>query len=105
MGGRAELVVAEPVKGDFGVVRVDKATMRYVDAKPGDEVDVHGIILNSAQVRAKVEKALAKDEGVGIIRIAADKIREDGFRLGMIVAVERSWLKTLKVALSEKATS
>jgi len=75
--------------------------MRYVDVKPGDEVDVHGIILNSAQIRAKVEKALAKDEGVGIIRIATDKMREGGFRPGLIVAVERSWLETLRAALSE----
>jgi len=105
MGGRAELVVAEPVKGDFGVVRIDRATMKYLDVKPSDEVDVHGIILNSAQIRSKVERALLKDEGVGIIRIAADKMREGGFRPGMMVAIERSWLKTLKVALSEKVTS
>jgi len=105
MGGRAELVVAEPVKGDFGVVRIDRATMKYLDVKPSDEVDVHGIILNSAQIRSKVERALPKDEGVGIIRIAADKMREGGFRPGMMVAIERSWLKTLKVALSEKVTS
>ena len=104
MGGRVELVVAEPVRGDSGVVRIDRATMKYVDVNPGDEVDIHGIILNSAQIRARVEKALAKDDGVGVIRIAADKMREGGFRPGMIVAVERSWLKTLKVALSEKVT-
>ena len=89
MGGRAELVVAEPVKGDSGVVRVDRATMKYVDVKLGDEVDVHGVILNSAQVRAKVEKALAKDEEVGIVRIAADKMREGGFRPRMIVTAKR----------------
>ncbi|MCP8305308.1 MAG: hypothetical protein H3Z50_07600 [archaeon] len=104
MGGRAQLIVADPVKGDIGIARIDKATMAYVGVKPGDEIDIFGEILSGAQVRTKVEKGLLKDEGRGIIRIASDKMEEGNFKVGMKVIVYKSWIETLKLALSLKTS-
>lgn len=102
MGGRAKLIVAEPVKGDSQVARIDKATMTYVGVKPGDEVDIFGGIFSPAHARVKVAEALPEDEGKGIIRIAADVMEEAGFKVGMKVTVDASFLKSLKTALEEK---
>lgn len=102
MGGGAELTVAKPVKGDVGVVRLDRATMTYLGVKPGDYVDVIGELLNCAQIRAKVERGLPEDEGKALIRIATDKMLEGGFIEGMRVIVVKSWLKTLKISLIER---
>ncbi|MCP8315668.1 MAG: hypothetical protein H3Z51_02235 [archaeon] len=104
MGGRAQLIVAEPVKGDAGIVRIDKATMTYIGVKQGDGIDIVGEIFSAAQVRAKVEKVASKDEGRGIIRIARDKMEEGNFKVGMKVIVYKSWLETLKLAISIKTS-
>ncbi|MCP8319286.1 MAG: hypothetical protein L6N95_05610 [Candidatus Methylarchaceae archaeon HK01B] len=104
MSGRAQLIVADPVKGDHSIARIDKATMAYVDVKPGDEIDILGEILSGAQVRAKVYRGLIKDEGKGIIRIARDKMEEGNFKVGMKVVVYKSWIETLKLALSLKTS-
>jgi len=100
--GRAKLIVAEPVKGDVGIARIDKATMQYIGVKPGDEIDIFGGIFSPAHVRVKVAEALPEDEGKGIIRIAEDKMREGGFKLGMKVTADASWMRTLKESLSLK---
>ncbi|MCP8323842.1 MAG: hypothetical protein L6N96_06685 [Candidatus Methylarchaceae archaeon HK02M2] len=100
MSGRAQLIIAETVRGDIGIVRVDQATMTYIGVKPGDEIDIFGEILSEAQIRAKVMQTAQKDEGKGIIRIAKDKMIEGNFKVGMKVIVYKSWIETLKLALS-----
>ncbi|MEM1537953.1 MAG: hypothetical protein QXD44_05720 [Candidatus Nezhaarchaeales archaeon] len=102
MGGGAELTVAEPIKGDVGVVRLDRATMTYLGVKPGDYVTVVGELLSYAHVKARVEEPLPEDEGKAIIRLAADKMLEGGFVEGMRVIVYKSWLKTLMTSLIER---
>jgi hypothetical protein len=105
LGGRAKLIVAEPVKGDKGIARIDKATMTYLGVKEGDTIDVFGGIFSPVHVRVKVAKANPEDEGKGIIRIASDKMQEGNFKLGMKVTADTSWLKTLKETVSEKKKS
>lgn len=105
MGGRVELVVAEPIDGDFKCVRLDEATMKYLNVKPGDEVDVFSPSFSPSQVRARVEKAPPEDEGLGIIRISRDKMLEGGFKPGMRVLVDKSWVKSLKLTLLTKYRS
>jgi len=100
LGGRAKLIIAESVKGDVGVARIDKATMNYMEVKPGDEIDVFGGIFSPAHIRVKVVECLPEDEGKGIIRVAADKMQEGGFKLGMKVTADASMMKTLKESLS-----
>ncbi len=102
MGGRVELIVAEPIDGDFKCVRLDEATMKYLEVKPGDEVDVFSPSFSPSQIRAKVEKANPEDEGLGIIRISRDKMLEGGFKPGMRVLVDKSWIKSLKLTLLTK---
>lgn len=96
MGGRAKLIVAQPLKGDSGVARLDTATRTYLGVEPGDEVDIFGGIFSPAHVRAKVAEAPPEDEGKGIVRIASDKMQEGGFKVGMKVTVDASLLKTLR---------
>lgn len=103
MGGRVQLIVAEPLEGDHGIARLDEATMKYIEVEPGEEVEIYGVIFSPAHVSVKVEKATQEDEGKGIVRIARDKMREGDFRPGMMVTVERSWLQTLKDSLTEKS--
>lgn len=105
MGGRVELIVAEPIDGDFKCVRLDEATMKYLKVKPGDEVDVFSSSFSPSQIRARVEKAPPEDEGLGIIRISRDKMLEGGFKPGMRVLVDRSWIKSLKLTLLTKYRS
>ncbi|MEM1546903.1 MAG: hypothetical protein QXY40_00525 [Candidatus Methanomethylicia archaeon] len=102
MGGRVELIVAEPINGDLKCVRLDEATMKYLGVKPGDEVDVFSPSFSPSQIRAKVEKANPEDEGLGIIRISRDKMLEGGFKPGMRVLVDKSWIKSLKLTLLTK---
>lgn len=102
MGGRVELIVAEPINGDFKCVRLDEATMKYLGVKPGDEVDVFSPSFSPSQIKAKVEKANPEDEGLGIIRISRDKMLEGGFKPGMRVLVDKSWIKSLKLTLLTK---
>ena len=102
MGGRVELIVAEPINGDLKCVRLDEATMKYLGVKPGDEVDVFSPGFSPSQIRARVEKAPPEDEGLGIIRISRDKMLEGGFKLGMRVLVDKSWIKSLKLTLLAK---
>ena len=103
MSRRAVLIVGQSIDEDSGTARLDKETMKYIGVESGGEVDVHAIIYTPAQVKVKVKKALAKDEGAGIIRLALDKMRLGGFTPGMQVIVEKSSIETLKTALSEKA--
>jgi len=102
VGGRVELIVAEPINGDLKCVRLDEATMKYLGVKPGDEVDVFSPSFSPSQIRAKVEKANPEDEGLGIIRISRDKMLEGGFKPGMRVLVDKSWIKSLKLTLLTK---
>lgn len=102
MGGRVELIVAEPINGDLKCVRLDEATMKYLGVKPGDEVDVFSPGFSPSQIRARVEKASPEDEGLGIIRISYDKMLEGGFKLGMRVLVDKSWIRSLKLTLLTK---
>lgn len=102
MGGRVELIVAEPINGDLKCVRLDEATMKYLGVKPGDEVDVFSPGFSPSQIKARVEKAPPEDEGLGIIRISRDKMLEGGFKLGMRVLVDKSWIKSLKLTLLTK---
>lgn len=105
MGGRAKLIVAQPVKGDVGVARIDKATRTYLGVNVGEEVDIFGGIFSPAHVRVKVVEIAAEDEGKGIIRVAEDKMQEGNFKLGMKVTVDTSWLRTLKTSMSLKKES
>ncbi len=105
MGGRAKLIVAQPIKGDVGVVRIDKSTRTYLGVNVGEEVDIFGGIFSPAHVRAKVVEATSDDEGKGIIRVAEDKMQEGNFKLGMKVTVDTSWLRTLKTSMSLKKES
>jgi len=102
VGGRVELIVAEPINGDLKCVRLDEATMKYLGVKPGDEVDVFSPGFSPSQIKARVEKAPPEDEGLGIIRISRDKMLEGGFKLGMRVLVDKSWIKSLKLTLLTK---
>ena len=100
--GRAKLIIAEPVKGDVGKARMDKSTYQYIGVKPGDKVDVFGGIFSPAHIRATVVDALPEDEGKGIIRLSPDKMQEGGFKLGMKVTADSSWMQTLKESREQK---
>jgi len=91
--GRANLIVAEPVKGDVGIARIDKATMQYIGVKPGDEIDIFGGIFSPAHVRVKVAEALPEDEGKGIIRIDNLTRKNSGSGLGERVKIHPAEVK------------
>ena len=99
-----QLIVAHPLKGDVDVARIDESTQKYLDIKQGDEADIIGELLSGTHTRIKIFNSNSDDNGKGIIRIAQNKMEECNYKVGTKVLVYKSWIKSLKLALSIKAS-